>query len=134
MSTLALHHVAIIITDLEKSLLFYRTLFGLTEIQRPDFTVAGAWLACGDLQAHLVVHPTGSFRTNSRIDRNDWHFAFRTDDFDGTVSRLASLGYTEDLPEDDPKHVLISRTGIAGFPQLYLCDPDSNVVEINGAH
>ncbi|MCW0002353.1 hypothetical protein OE766_29685 [Pararhizobium sp. YC-54] len=32
-----------------------------------------------------------------------------------------------------PKYLLILRTGLAGFPQLYLRDPDSNIVEINGA-
>lgn len=133
MSMLALHHVAIITSDLEKSLPFYRDVFGLTEIPRPNFPVDGAWLACGSLQVHLVVHPQGTFRRRPEIDRNDWHFAFRTDDFEGAIERLKVLGFGEDLPEGDPKRLLVSRSGVAGFPQLYLCDPDLNVVEINGA-
>ncbi|MDM9648992.1 VOC family protein [Rhizobium sp. S163] len=130
---LALHHVSIITDDLEKSLPFYRDVFGLYEIPRPDFPVGGAWLACGSLQVHLVVHLEGTFRQRPVIDRNDWHFAFRTDDFEGVLERLAALGFSGDLPEDDPKHMLIFRTGLAGFPQLYLRDPDLNIVEINGA-
>jgi catechol 2,3-dioxygenase-like lactoylglutathione lyase family enzyme len=130
---LALHHVSIITDDLDKSLPFYRDVFGLSEIPRPDFPVGGAWLACGSLQVHLVVHPEGTFRQRPSIDRNDWHFAFRTDDFEGVLERLAALGFSGDLPEDDPKHMLIFRTGLAGFPQLYLRDPDLNIVEINGA-
>ncbi|WP_112944896.1 MULTISPECIES: VOC family protein [unclassified Rhizobium] len=130
---LALHHVSIITDDLETSLPFYRDVFGLSEIPRPDFPVGGAWLACGSLQVHLVVHPEGTFRQRPVIDRNDWHFAFRTDDFEGVLERLAALGFSGDLPEGDPKHMLVFRTGLAGFPQLYLRDPDLNIVEINGA-
>lgn len=130
---LALHHVSIITDDLEKSLPFYRDVFGLSEIPRPDFPVGGAWLACGSLQVHLVVHPEGTFRKRPSIDRNDWHFAFRTDDFEAVLERLAALGFSGDLPDGDPKHMLIFRTGLAGFPQLYLRDPDLNIVEINGA-
>lgn len=133
MPELKLHHVSIITADLEKSLPFYRSVFGLEEIQRPNFPVGGAWLACGSLQVHLVVYPQGTFRKRPSVDRNDWHFAFNTDDFEGAVERLKALGFREDAAEDDPKFVQIFRTGIAGFPQLYLRDPDNNVVEINGA-
>ncbi|WP_060564083.1 VOC family protein [Sinorhizobium fredii] len=133
MSMLALHHVSIVTADLGKSLPFYREVFGLTEIPRPNFPVGGAWLACGSLQVHLVVHPEGTFRKNPHIDRNDWHFAFRTDDFEGAVARLTALGFSEDLPQGEPKCLLVFRSGMAGFPQLYLHDPDLNVVEINGA-
>ncbi|EPR23459.1 VOC family protein [Agrobacterium radiobacter] len=133
MSLLALHHVSIITADLGKSLPFYRDAFGLTEIARPSFSVNGAWLACGDLQVHLVEYPDGTFRQHPAVDRNDWHFAFRTDDFDGAVDRLMRLGFREDLPQSDPHCLLIFRTGLAGFPQLYLRDPDLNVIEINGA-
>lgn len=133
MTPLALHHLTIITRDLGKSLPFYREVFGLTEVPRPNFAVGGAWLACGSLQVHLILYPEGSFRETSVIDRNDWHFAFRTDDFEGTISRLTELGFGEHLPQDDPKYLLVFRSGIAGYPQLYLRDPDLNVVEINGA-
>ncbi|MBD9371941.1 VOC family protein [Rhizobium sp. ARZ01] len=133
MSRLALHHVSIITNDLERSLSFYRDVLGLTEIQRPNFPIRGAWLACGSLQLHLVVHPEGSFRSSRSIDRNDWHFALRTDEFERVVQRLIDAGFREDLPEGDPMRLLIARSGPAGFPQLYLCDPDRNVVEVNGA-
>jgi catechol 2,3-dioxygenase-like lactoylglutathione lyase family enzyme len=133
MSLLALHHVSIVTTDLEKSLPFYCKVFGLVQIPRPNFPVDGAWLACGSLQIHLIVNPEGTFRKNPAIDRNDWHFAFRTDDFEGVVERLKALGFREDLPQGDPKCLLIFRTGHADFPQLYLRDPDLNIVEVNGA-
>lgn len=130
---LAIHHVSVVVTDLEKSLLFYKEVFALAEIPRPNFPTRGAWLAVGDLQLHLIVNPEGTFRGNNAIDLADGHFAFRTNDFEGVVVRLATLGFSEHLPKDDPKGLLVVRSGAAGFPQLYLCDPDLNVIEINGA-
>ncbi|MGF9562617.1 VOC family protein [Neorhizobium sp. JUb45] len=133
MPLLALHHVSIITADLKKSLPFYCNVFCLSEIPRPDFPVAGAWLACGGLQVHLVEYREGTFRRRSVIDRNDGHFAFRTNDFSAILEHLDELGFREDLPEDDPKCLMVSRKSLAGFPQLYLRDPDSNIIEINGA-
>jgi hypothetical protein len=57
MAQLALHHVSLIVTDLPRSLAFYQNLFGLTIMERPPFKSAGAWLACGALQVHLILTP-----------------------------------------------------------------------------
>ena len=129
---LALHHVHIIVTDLPRSLTFYQNLFGLTIIDRPPFKSRGAWLACGALQVHLILYPPGSFRTGN-INSADCHFAFRTDDFDGALATLTANGFREDAAEDDPMRVMIRRNGRADFPQLFLLDPDRNIIEINGA-
>jgi catechol 2,3-dioxygenase-like lactoylglutathione lyase family enzyme len=132
MAQLALHHVTLVVTDLPRSVAFYQRLFGLTIIERPPFKSVGAWLACGSLHVHLILNPTGSFRTGN-IDSEDCHFAFRTDDFDGALSTLIANGFREDAAEDDPMRVMVRRNGPAGFPQLYLLDPDRNTIEINGA-
>jgi glyoxylase I family protein len=101
-------------------------------MERPPFKGAGAWLACGALQMHLILYPPGSFRTGN-IDNDDCHLAFRTDDFDGALATLTANGFREDAAEDDPMSVMVRRNGLAGFPQLYLLDPDRNIIEINGA-
>jgi catechol 2,3-dioxygenase-like lactoylglutathione lyase family enzyme len=132
MAQLALHHVNLIVTDLGRSLAFYQNLFGLTIIERPPFKGGGAWLACGAPQVHLSLYPPGSFRTGN-VDGADSHFAFRTDDFDGVLATLAANGFREDAAEDDPMRVMVRRNGPAGFPQLFLLDPDRNIVEINSA-
>ena len=80
----------------------------------------------------MILHPPGSFRSGN-IDNDDCHFAFRTDDFDGALATLTANGFREDAAEDDPMRVMVRRNGLAGFPQLYLLDPDRNIIEINGA-
>jgi catechol 2,3-dioxygenase-like lactoylglutathione lyase family enzyme len=129
----ALHHISIVVTDLFRSLNFYQTLFMLEPIDRPPFAVSGAWLGCGGVQIHLVLYREGSFRIRPGIDANDSHFAFRTDDFDAALRHLQAHGFYEGAEDDDPMRIIVSREGRAGFPQLYLCDPDRNIIEVNGA-
>jgi catechol 2,3-dioxygenase-like lactoylglutathione lyase family enzyme len=133
MPELMLHHVSIVTADLERSKEFYCGLFDLEQIERPPFSTAGAWLACGPLQLHLIHYLPGTFRGNGGIDTADGHFAFRTDDFEGVVARLTAKGFREDADESDPKRLLVFRQSLAGFPQLYVLDPDRNIVEVNGA-
>jgi catechol 2,3-dioxygenase-like lactoylglutathione lyase family enzyme len=130
---MTLHHVAIVTANLERSLGFYRDLFQLKMLQRPPFPSSGAWLDCGGLQLHLVVNPKGTFRGDQGVDNNDGHYALRTADFEGFVTRAIEMGFKEDAAVDDPKRLLVVRKGIAGFPQAYLLDPDGNVVEVNAA-
>ena len=132
MVTVTLHHVAVIVTDLERSAAFYQDLFGLSPIERPPFAIPGLWLGVGELQMHLTVYPAGNFRTGP-VNNDDIHFAFRTDDFEGFVQRADAMGFRVDASEDDPKRMILRRQGMAGFPQLYLIDPDRNIIEVNGA-
>lgn len=129
----AVHHVAVATRDLDRSLAFYAGVLGLTPAPRPNFPLGGAWLDMGATQVHLVVHPDATFRTSRRIDSNDCHFALRVDDFDAALDHLVRHGYAEDAPEESGKRLLVRRHGPAGFPQVYVLDPDGHVVEINGA-
>lgn len=133
MSQLLLHHVSIVATDLDRSVAFYQDVFGFARLHRPTLKVPGAWLACGPLQLHIILNPAGTFRQRAEIDIGDWHFAFRTDDFEGVLNRLVSKGFSETAAGDDPKQLVVIRNSPAGFPQLYLLDPDLNIVEVNGA-
>lgn len=128
-----LHHVALVTADPERSAEFYQSIFGVTRLARPPFKIEGVWLDCGpSLQLHLTRHPSGNFRTRG-VDNNDVHFAFRADDFEGTLQQLLARGFREDAPEDDPKRILVNRSGSAGFLQLYVMDPDRNIIEVNTA-
>ena len=133
MPKMLLHHVSYPVRDVEESASFYESLFNLERLPRPPFSIPGVWLGCDDRQIHLVFNEAGTYRATPSPDIADVHFAFCTDDFEGMVERLEAAGFRTDLPENDRKRMLIIREGLAGFPQLYLLDPDLNTIEVNAA-
>jgi glyoxylase I family protein len=126
-----LHHVALPCADLERSRCFYQEILGLTEIQRPALPVAGAWFRVGDRQElHLVVGDAqATFRSRKGMDTNDIHFAIQVASYRQALEALKARGYREDANPDDPMGIRTSMR--VGYPQIYLLDPDRNIIEIN---
>ena len=120
-----LHHVSINVTDLVRAKHFYGTVLGLPELPRPDFDFAGAWYALGDRQLHLIVHPpTRTLRGTTTIDGRDGHFAIRIADFDAALDVLRR----HDIPLRE------RRDNPTPWAQIYVTDPDGNVIELNAEH
>lgn len=108
------HHVGICVTELEPAVAFYTDVLGLTLMDnRPDFGIAGAWLACGDQQVHLLVH--------DMPESKGQHLAFRVRDLDAVVAELRGRGLEVRGPSEIP--------GIAR--QAMVHDPSGNLVELN---
>lgn len=129
-----LHHVAVNVRDLESSRQFYREILGLSEVPRPNFPFPGIWFRlAGEQRLHLIVHPDdgATFRGQKGIDTRDLHFAVRVRSYRETVEFLCAKGYREDAAEFDPKAMKLQPHSTAGFPQIYICDPDRHVIEIN---
>jgi catechol 2,3-dioxygenase-like lactoylglutathione lyase family enzyme len=128
----ALHHVSLPVTDIERSRRFYREIVGLHEIERPPFDFPGAWFAVGaGQQLHLIVGEESTFRAGKSIDSRDIHFAVRVGSYAEAKAFLESNGYSTDAADDDAMKLRASPKPTAGFPQLYILDPDRNVIEIN---
>ncbi|REE86486.1 catechol 2,3-dioxygenase-like lactoylglutathione lyase family enzyme [Paenibacillus taihuensis] len=119
-----IHHVSIIVSDIERAQAFYRDVIGLVEIERPAFDFPGAWYAigAGGQQLHLIVHE-GETKRSGGIDTRDGHFAIRVADFDATIAWLDKCG----VPHRN------NRNSITGFAQIFIIDPDHNVIELNAA-
>ncbi|MBO7748934.1 VOC family protein [Paenibacillus sp. MWE-103] len=119
-----IHHVSLIVTDLERAKRFYEDVIGLREIPRPAFDFPGAWYGIGEggQQLHLIVHPGETLRGGG-IDTRDGHFAIRVADFDETIAWLSEHGI-------EHRH---NRNSITGFAQIFLTDPDRNIIELNAA-
>jgi glyoxylase I family protein len=125
-----LHHVSLPVTNLARSRLFYEGVLELVEIERPPFDFDGAWYRVGDRDLHLIVgkHPT--LREGKGVDSRDIHFAIRVSSYRDALQHLIAKGYSVDAT-DDLRRLRDNPRGVAGFPQIYILDPDRNVVEIN---
>lgn len=106
--------------DLEESVLFYRSLFGMQEIPAPQFPFPVRWLRVGDLELHL-------FESDAAAPAGR-HFGLDVDDFEAVYEKARELGaqvaegYFSGLYELPD-----------GAVQLYLRDPAGNLVEVNMA-
>ncbi len=126
-----LHHVSLVSKNIEASAAFYRHVLQLDEVKRPDFPISGRWLRSGGVEIHLIDKSDGTFRPLKTIDHNDIHFAIRVPHFENEITRLKQLGYVEESDKGGDKQLRINRNGKAGYPQLFIIDPDNHVIEIN---
>jgi len=109
-----LHHVNLLVDDLDAANRFYGEVLGWPTADRPQFGFPGAWFDLGVGQLHVVVvdempPPSGA------------HFAVEVDDLDGVVRELEAAG------------VAVSPGGgTAGAGRQAFCqDPAGNLIEFN---
>jgi glyoxylase I family protein len=117
-----IHHVSLTVRDLEKAKAFYSQVLGLQEIERPPFDFAGTWYAVGEggQQLHLIVH-NGETKREGGIDTRDGHLAIRVRSYKAAKAWLEEQG----IPHEARPFAK------AGFPQIYVLDPDRNIIEFN---
>ena len=121
----SLHHVAVCVTDVDRAKQFYGGVLGLEELPRPPFDFGGAWYALGDSQQlHLIVHPpTLTMRRTTEIEAKDGHLAMRVGSYQPTL----------DHPRGHGVDCLDRPRNLTPWPQIYVTDPDGNVIEFNAA-
>ena len=116
---LELNHVALLVKDLEKSIIFYKEAIGLEEIDRPAFDFPGAWFRIGDFQQlHLIGVRQNDIEINSNPRGN--HFAMRVKSYKHTEEMLKSNGVEYQAPRKRPD----------GAMQIFLKDPDGYFIEL----
>jgi catechol 2,3-dioxygenase-like lactoylglutathione lyase family enzyme len=122
LSVETVHHVAITVTDIERSKQFYGGVLGLPEVRRPDFDFGGAWYEIGGREVHLIVHDaTRTMRGTTAIDIKDGHFALRVRSYAEALTHLQAHGVSYlALPQNK-----------TNWAQIYVTDPDGNVIELN---
>jgi len=107
-----LHHASVRVSEITLARAFYEGVLGLSTAPRPDLGFPGAWYDLGEGQLHLIQHQQKTF---DGIDPTAPHFAVE-------VASLAEVKKTLDA------------RGIAylefGGSQLWVRDPDGNVVEL----
>ena len=117
-------HVAVRVTDVEKSKNFYEQVIGLKTIPRPQIKIPGEWYGVGNNQLHIIG---GAPRTG--IDPTGPHMAIEVEDFDATKAKVEELG----IPYLDGAAMVSRMTPEAQKMvgrQLWIQDPDGNVIEL----
>ncbi|MEL7223441.1 MAG: VOC family protein [Cyanobacteria bacterium P01_D01_bin.36] len=109
-------HVALQVSDLEKSDAFYADVIGLNKVDR-QLSFPGSWYQIGDFQLHLIVSEWA--KNPEREDK--WgrhpHLTF-------AINNLASV--KQSLTEQSIRFQMSS----SGRAALFVKDPDGNVVEL----
>jgi catechol 2,3-dioxygenase-like lactoylglutathione lyase family enzyme len=119
-------HTAVVVTDLEKSVAFYKNVLQLKEIKAPGDKDKIRWFALGNFdQLHLI-----NTEEMPAIKSRSIHFSLNTQSFDAFVASLESKGviYTDWLGENFKQS---KRPD--GVRQVYIQDPDDNWIELNDA-
>ena len=123
-------HMAREVISLQKSLDFYCNILGFDVIPRPSFECEGYWLYGYGLALHLVASNNPQERKQVKLNRIKHfseslprvdHFAFSSTDLEYVKKTLddAKVFYKEDKPAG------------TGIHQIFLFDPDGNVIEIS---
>lgn len=109
-------HAALLVTDLERARAFYGGVLGLKEKPRHTFNYPGAWYDLGNAELHLMV-TDAKLPTAEQRPQRDFHVAFEIEDFEETRRAISEAG-------------LEYREGRSGLSQLFVRDPDGNLVEL----
>ncbi|MFS0785191.1 VOC family protein [Shouchella sp. 1P09AA] len=118
MKITGIHHISLVVSDIERARAFYGSTIQLREVVRPPFDFAGAWYALGPQQLHLIEDKHGS-RQNDEIKTRGRHVAFYVENVDQVIEFLQQ----RDIPYLDKKF------SISGFHQIFMNDPDGNTIE-----
>ncbi len=119
MTIRGIDHINIGTNRLEETRAFFRDVLGLNEGWRPDFPFGGAWLYAGDGAIVHLVELSEAKKPSAEAALD--HFAFRIDDYDGTVRRLEAAG------------VAFRPIDIPGTPirQIFIRDLNGVNIELN---
>jgi glyoxylase I family protein len=111
-------HVAVMVSNLNRSTEFYSNILGLKKVDR-DLKYPGIWYQIGDLQIHLIEDL--DYQPNPEIDlfkstRNP-HIALGVTDLEAAKQQLLAANCV----------VKMSNSGRAA---LFTLDPDDNAIEL----
>ena len=118
---IAIHHVSVVVADVEKSLAFYCGVLGLQQDHdRPNLSFEGAWLALDEnntQQIHLLQVDNPDSTVRPEHGGRDRHTAFKVKDIDVIEAALK-------------QHNIPFTQSQSGRAALFCRDPDGNTLEI----
>ena len=120
------NHVALSVTDLERSADYYSDVFGLNEIENLGGAEGIRWFSLGEgKELHLISIINEPVTLNKAV-----HFAVSTPDFDGFIERLKNGGIDYSSWAGETGSITVRADGVR---QVYVQDPDGYWIEVNSA-
>lgn len=120
----ALNHIAVYVTNLSKSTLFYQTVVGLDTIPEPFHDGKHTWFGVAPgLQLHLIEGAVGA----SSLTINS-HLCFSV----GSIAAFIEGLKKQNIPYQNwagEKSKITKR--VDGVQQIYFQDPDGYWIEVN---
>ena len=117
-------HVAISVEEVDRSVDFYRTVFGLQEITNRTKVEGIRWLSIGESkELHLVSVLKEPVSINKAV-----HFALTTPNFDVLVENLRQADIEFSSWAGKAQAITIRADNVR---QIYLQDPDGYWIEVN---
>ena len=118
MRAIGFNHLSVGAKDLEASLRFYETVFGMERIPTYNFGFTTQYLRCGKLQLHV-------FLLEDHVPVYQ-HFALDVDDFHAVYEAAKKVGALDDKTFRNAVNELPD-----GSVQMYLRDPGGNLLEVD---
>lgn len=125
-ATASLNHIAVYVTDLERSTRFYRDIVGLDTIPEPFHDGKHTWFGVGP-KSHLHLISGAS---KAEVHDKNSHLCFTVPSVDAFILNLEKNGVTY---EDWPGKKMAVTLRVDGVKQIYFTDPDGYWLEINDA-
>jgi len=119
----SVNHLALVVSDVGRSLSFYSEIVGMKQVMRPDFDRHGAWLTMGNLDLHLIK---GRPAVHLDDDLIVSHIAITVSNMEELRKRLKELNVKsrKNVSVPNPSDV---DTGIV--EQAFVRDPDGYYIE-----
>jgi len=120
----ALNHIAVYVTDLDKSGIFYEMLFNLPKLEEPFKDGKHIWFSLGAAgQLHLIKGASAG----KHYDKNE-HLCFSINSITDFISKLdkEKINY-----ENWPGTAKAPTVRPDGVKQIYFQDPDGHWLEVN---
>ena len=120
-----LHHIAILCSDKERALRFYRDALGfevVRAVERPERGDEIVWLYGYGVTLEVFIAPNRPERVSEPEAYGLRHLALRVSDIEATVAHLAACGFT---PEP------IRRDSFDGKKMTFVKDADGLPVELH---
>ncbi|MEA1889003.1 MAG: VOC family protein [Pseudomonadota bacterium] len=112
-----LHHVSLLVADLQRSSNFYIHVLGLeVDESRPEMAFPGMWLKIGAQQIHLLCFDKTASGTGAEHPGRDAHFALEVT----AISKVEEIMKRAEVPYSMSK---------SGRRALFCRDPDDNGIE-----